>query len=80
MWSGQNKVWFHYVKDIIAADVVSAVFLSAYVRNMAISKSYIPAMEVIDLQKYKIIRQHKKVRQAIKDRLHMPFVFLSCMN
>jgi len=33
MWSGQDKVWMHYLNDIIAADVASAVFLSSYMRH-----------------------------------------------
>ena len=80
MWSGQDKVWLHYVKDIIAADVYSAVFLASYLRYMAINKSHIPYMEIIDLQKYKIIRNKAKVRQALKERMHMPFVFAVCKN
>jgi hypothetical protein len=75
MWSGQDKVWLHYIKDIMAADVYSAVFLASYLRYTSMSKSYIATMEIIDLQKYKIITQKNKVRKALKERKDVPFVF-----
>ncbi|MDR3678955.1 MAG: hypothetical protein P4L41_03240 [Flavipsychrobacter sp.] len=80
MWSGQDKVWLHYVKDIIAADVYSAVFLASYLRYMGLNKSHVSFLEVIDLQKYKVIKQKHKVRAAIKERANIPFVFVVCRN
>lgn len=70
----------HYVKDIIAADVYSAVFLASYLRQVAITKSYVPALEVIDLQKYKVIKETKKVSQALRERMSVPFVFVVGKN
>lgn len=70
----------HYVKDIIAADVYSAVFLASYMRQVAITKSYVPALEVIDLQKYKVIKETKKVSQALRERMSVPFVFVVGKN
>jgi hypothetical protein len=32
-------------------------------------------MEVIDLQKYKVIKQKAKVRKSLKERRDVPFVF-----
>jgi hypothetical protein len=80
MWKGQDKTWLHYVKDIIAADVYSAVFLASYLRQVAITKSYVPALEVIDLQKYKVIKETKKVSQALRERMSVPFVFVVGKN
>ena len=80
MWQGQDKTWLHYVKDIIAADVYSAVFLASYIRQSAMRKSYIPALEIIDLQKYKVIKEVKKVKSALRERVHIPFVFVVGKN
>lgn len=80
MWSGHDKVWLHYVNDIIAADVSSAVFLASYLRYVKMNKSYSGCIEVIDLQKYKVIKQKNKVREAIRTRLHMPFIFVVGKN
>jgi len=76
MWSGHNKVWLHYVKNIIAADVYSAVFLASYIRYTDISHNYLSSIEIIDLQKYKVIKQQSKVRLALEERCDdVPFVF-----
>jgi hypothetical protein len=80
MWQGQDKTWLHYVKDIIAADVYSAVFLASYLRQGALRKSYVPALEIIDLQKYKVVTDVKKVARALRERVHIPFVFVVGKN
>lgn len=80
MLSGQDQAWLHYVNNIIAADVYSAVFLGSYMRNMRLNKSYAPYMEVFDLQKYQVISREQKVRQAIKERSAIPFVFVVGKN
>jgi hypothetical protein len=80
MWSGQNKVWMHYLNDIIAADVASAVFLSSYMRIALRGRSNAIFHEVADLQRYKLIRTPKKVRAAMIGRVHLPFVFVLSKN
>lgn len=80
MLRGHDKVWMHYVKDIIASDVYSAVFLASYMRYARTSKSYADGMEVVDLQKYKVVKQPNKVRQAIRERANVPFVFVIGKN
>ena len=79
MWKG-NNVWLHYVKNIIAADVSSAVFLASYLRYTGINKDYASSLEVVDLQKYKVIKKTAKVRQALRDRVNVPFVFVVGKN
>lgn len=79
MWSGSNKVWMHYLNDIIAADVASAVFLSSYMRQTR-GTGNSECHEVVDLQRYKMIRSPSKVTQAMRERLHLPFVFAVNMN
>ena len=79
MWQG-NKMWLHYVKNIIAADVSSAVLLASYLKYSASRKDYVSYLEVIDLQKYKIITAAPKVRLALRDRTKIPFVFVVGKN
>ncbi len=79
MWNG-NNVWLHYVKNIIAADVPSAVFLASYLRHTGISKNYVSALEIIDIQKYKMIKKADKVRAALNNRMDLPFVFVIGKN
>jgi len=80
MWGKRNKVWLHYQRNIIAADVYAAVFLSAYLRHVAIQRLHTWQMEVIDLQKYKVIKHPSKVHQALKERLSIPFIFVVGKN
>ena len=79
MWHG-NNTWMHYVKNIIAADVSSAIFLASYLRHSNMSKNYASSLEIIDLQKYKVIKQHAKVRIALRERINIPFVFVVGKN
>ena len=79
MWH-ENNTWLHYVKNIIAADVSSAIFLASYMRRCNISKKYASSLEIIDLQKYKVITQDTKVRIALRERANIPFVFVVGKN
>jgi len=80
MWQDRGKVWMHYLNDIIAADLYSAVFLSSYMRHSVITRHYVNFLEVVDLQRYKVIRKFPKVKAAIKDRSNIPFVFVIGKN
>jgi len=79
MWQGENT-WLHYVKNIIAADVSSAVFLATFLRHNNYNKRYASALEVIDLQKYKVIKKANKVRSILSNRAPEPFVFVVGKN
>ena len=76
----ENNGWMHYVKNIIAADVPSAVFLASYLRYTGISKDYTTSLEVIDLQKYKVISTPDKVRKALNSGGFAPFIFIVGKN
>ncbi len=80
MWGKRNKMWLHYQRNILAADVYAAVFLSAYLRHAAIHGLHTWQIEVLDLQKYKRITKPQKVRRAIKERAREPFVFIIGKN
>ena len=77
MWSGEkhNKVWIHFRTDILATGWQEGDYLAQYIRTSAISKSYLTSLEVIDLQRYKIITRKVKVKVALNERIHTPFVF-----
>lgn len=80
MWGKQNKVWIKYRNNIIANDVNTAIFLSRYMKHSIIHKTYIPYLEVLDLQRYKLITNPRKVKATLKDKLDTPFVFAICKN
>ncbi len=80
MWGRRNKVWLHYQRNIIAADVYAAVFLSAYLRHAAIQRLHTWQMEVADLQNYKLVKKPKKVHEVMKDKADEPFIFIFGKN
>lgn len=80
MWSDKDKVWMHYVNDIIAADVASAVFLSSFMRYSLRGRTMFAYHEVADLQRYKLHRSPKKVRNVLANRPLQPFVFVLGKN
>jgi hypothetical protein len=75
-----DKVWIHYLKNIIASDSRSAVFLATYIKRNFESKDYTAFIELIDIQQYKVISQPQKVRKVIKERAKIPFVFIVGKN
>ena len=70
----------HYLHDIIAADVASGVFLSQFLRRLRVTRSFAGAMEIIDLQRYKVIKKPAKVLSAIQELKNESFVFLIGKN
>ena len=75
----KNKIWLS-LKNIIAADVSSAVFLDSFLHTNAITREYASSLEIADIQKYKMIRKAAKVRVALRERIHIPFVFVIGKN
>lgn len=80
MWSRKNKVWMHYLHDIIAADVASGVFLAQFLRRLRMTRDFVSAMEIIDLQQYRVIKKPTKVKAIINELKDESFVFLVCKN
>ena len=79
MWR-KDKVWMHYLNDIISADVSTAVFLSSFMRHLARTGQHAQALEVMDVQRYRVVRKTAKVRSTLHSRLHVPFVFVVGKN
>ena len=80
MWGGSNKVWLQFRKDIIAADNREGAFLVEYLRYTFMTKSNVHALEIADLQQYKILKQPAKIKTALAARFEIPFVFIMCKN
>ncbi len=79
MWN-RDRVWMHYVKNIVAADMSSAVFLASYLRRIGITRDYAATLEVYDLQRYRVIRNTLKVKVALKEKRNKPFIFVAGKN
>lgn len=79
MWQKDNT-WVKYVKNIIASDIHSALFLATYVRQLSFNMNHCICLEIIDVNKYKIISNHKKVRSKLREISRTPFVFVVGKN
>lgn len=69
-----------YLNGIKAADLYSAVLLSSYMRQVIRTGQYFQALEIADLQRYKMIRQLSKVRKTLKKKIELPFIFVLGKN
>ena len=76
----EEKDWMHYIKNIIAADLHSAVFLASYMKQTDNIKNYNGAFEIFDILKFKVIRDSKNIDKALISRAHLPFVFVVGKN
>ncbi len=80
MWGNNNKVWMRYT-GVLACDDCSALFLSRYIRFITMNRYYLDTVEVIDLQRYRIIKPtSRKLKQYVNEKLNSPFIFLNCNN
>lgn len=79
MKKGSNQ-WLHYIKDIIAADVYSAVFLATYVRTAERNKSYFPHLEVVDLSNHQMIKNADGVQSILAHDELDPYLFVIGKN
>jgi len=81
MWGNKNKIWLHFIEDnIIAADVNAALFLSEFLHHTNLTRGYLHQLEIIDLQRYKYIREKKRLYAALRERVKLPFVFVIGKN
>lgn len=80
MWSRKHEIWKRYHEDVLAMDNYDAFFLSAYIRHANLHRIDAHVTEVIDLQRYRLIRKPGLVRSALREKKHEPFIFFFSLN
>lgn len=80
MWEDNDTEWTHFRQDLMARHRASARLLAGFLRRVDKHRLHTGVLEVIDLQKYRIITSPKKVGTALRERLHLPFVFVVGRN
>lgn len=77
----QEQIWYQFEQDILAVNESSALTLLAFLRKMEGDNGCYQSMEVYDLQRYKVIKKPKQVRNMLhlspQDRI---FIFPVCIN
>ncbi len=71
MRKSNEQRWSHYIKDIISADLYSAVLLVSYLREADKYKTYLSALEIME--------SHPSLVRAVK-MANMPEVFVVGKN
>ena len=80
MWEENDTEWTHFRQDLMARHRASARLLADFLQCVDKQHLQTTVLEVIDLQRYRIISRPEKVRVALYDRLHLPFVFVVGRN
>lgn len=61
MYSKKIRAWRHFHNDILSVNRTDADLLEIFLSRTRISKAYLNAMEIVDLQKYRLVKQRNKV-------------------
>lgn len=80
MWEDNDTEWTHFRQDVMAHNRASAAVLVQFLKRVNKQRLYTTSLEVIDLQRYRFITKPKKVQAALRERLHLPFVFVVGRN
>jgi hypothetical protein len=80
MWEDNDTEWTHFRQDVMAHNRASAALLVQFLKHVNSRRLHTTALEVIDLQRYRFITKPKKVQAALRERLHLPFVFVVGRN
>lgn len=76
-----EKIWLHFPQDIIASGGNEANYLAWFLRWTCVSRTYLRYLEVIDLQRYRLITRRNKIYSIIRnDRSDQAFIFIINKN
>lgn len=76
-----EKIWLHFPQDIIASGGNEASYLAWFLRWTYVSRTYLRCLEVIDLQRYRLVTRKNKIYSIIRDdRADQAFIFIVNKN
>ena len=79
MFGRSEKIWKQYPQNIAAVSNREALYLLHYMAYVEITKCHLHVTEVLDLQRYRIINNKKKVSKILS-RAEKSNVFLFPVN
>lgn len=68
MFGRSEKIWKQYPQNITAVNNKEALYLLHYLSYVRITQCHIRLTEIIDLQRYRIIRKKHLVSRMLADR------------
>ena len=76
-----EKIWLRFPQDIIAAGGNEANYLAWFLRWTYISRTYLRYLEVIDLQRYRLVTRKNKIYSIIRNgQADQTFIFIVNKN
>jgi len=76
MYFKKEKYWQNFPHDIIAENPEDAAFLYTFLKNAQISQMDLDTFEILDIQKYRLIKKRHKIAAMLKFHpSEMSFIF-----
>ena len=76
MFFRKEKIWEHFHHDILASYEEDATMLYVFLKMQQINRTDIESFEVIDVQRYRLIKKKHKVAEILKRHSsEMCFIF-----
>lgn len=66
MYFKKEKYWKCFGEDTLAVYHGDAQFLRRFLKQATLSKSYLKSYEVVDVQKYRLVKSQRKVAALLK--------------
>ncbi|KAA5536623.1 hypothetical protein F0919_02840 [Taibaiella lutea] len=81
MFRRSEKIWKYYPKSVLALSHEEALYLNEFLLKVRHTKYYINLMEIIDLQRYRLIRKRNIIQRMLTmDFDKQKFLFLFNKN
>lgn len=80
MYPRSERIWKQYTQNISAISHQEALYLLHYLTFVHITRNYLHLTEIIDLQRYRIIKDKKKVYKLLSRPLQDSESFLFPVN
>jgi hypothetical protein len=65
MFRRSEKIWKYYPKSVLALSHEEALYLNEFLSKVRHTKYYISLMEIIDLQRYRLIRKKNIIQRML---------------
>jgi hypothetical protein len=65
MFRRSEQIWKQYPQNITAVNNKEAVYLLHYISYVRITRCHLSLVEIIDLQRYRIVRQKNQVSKLL---------------
>jgi hypothetical protein len=65
MFPRREKIWKYFPLNVLATDHREALYLNHFLMHVRHTKKYLAAMEILDFQRYRIIKKENLVNRFL---------------